>query len=605
MQVLLVDATNAYNSMFRHTALHNIQFICPELATYIINTYRAPSNLFLPDGSCIMSNEGTTQGDNCASGFYSVGIFPIIRKLTELNITGCVQSWFADDSAAGGKLQSLRKWWDNLLEIGPKYGYFPNSSKTYLVVKPHLFIEANNLFSGTNVIITPSGHSYLGAAIGTKIFREQFTRDKVNKWRKELLELCNIAKYEPQVCYSAFVYGLSKRWLYLMRTMDNISELFRPLEEIIKDNLIPTLFNSTNCSELDRAMYSLPAKYGGLSLLNPVEICNIEHSNSKSATRSIVDSILKQKVLLNNEELSSVARATKAAKYAIQKCKAVHYNAKQKQISDQLPTNNQRKIFGQLKDKGVSCWLTSLPLVEFGFTLSKQEFQDSLRIHYNKDLQNLPQFCACGAKNSLNHSLSCKKGGFVSLRHNQVRDLEASMLSEVCKDVVIEPQLTPLTGETFFHKTANTADEARLDISARGVWNTLDKTFFDVRIFHSQCPSNMNLELKALYNKHEKEKKRCYNARVINIEKSTFTPLVFSTAGGMGGESEAFHKRLATLLSQKRGNSYSETMSFVRRRLRFSILRSCLAAVRGYRGKSCRVEQDIDINLVPKEASYY
>ena len=95
--------------------------------------------------------------------------------------------------------------------------------------------------------------------------------------------------------------------------------------------------------------------------------------------------------------------------------------------------------------------------------------------------------------------------------------------------------------------------------------------------------------------------------RIINIEKSTFTPLVFSTSGGMGEEAEAFHKRLATLLSQKRGNSYSETMSFVRRRLRFSILRSCLAAVRGYRGKSCSVDSDIiDINLIiPKEASYY
>ena len=138
--------------------------------------------------------------------------------------------------------------------------------------------------------------------------------------------------------------------------------------------------------------------------------------------------------------------------------------------------------------------------------------------------------------------------------------------------------------------------ETRLDVSARGVWNSLDKTFFDVRIFHSQCPSNMNLELKALYNKHEKEKKS-YNARVINIEKSTFTPLVFSTSGGMGEEAEAFHKRLATLLSKKRGNSYSETMSFVRRRLRFSILRSCLAAVRGYRGKICSFEGDMDIGL--------
>ena len=39
--ILLVDATNAFNSLHRSTALHNIRFICPEFATYIyiINTY--------------------------------------------------------------------------------------------------------------------------------------------------------------------------------------------------------------------------------------------------------------------------------------------------------------------------------------------------------------------------------------------------------------------------------------------------------------------------------------------------------------------------------------------------------------------------------------
>ena len=72
--ILLVDATNAFNSLHRSTALHNIRFICPEFATYIINTYRQPAKLFLPDGSHILSNEGTTQGDNCASGFYSISM---------------------------------------------------------------------------------------------------------------------------------------------------------------------------------------------------------------------------------------------------------------------------------------------------------------------------------------------------------------------------------------------------------------------------------------------------------------------------------------------------------------------------------------------------
>ena len=116
---------------------------------------------------------------------------------------------------------------------------------------------------------------------------------------------------------------------------------------------------------------------------------------------------------------------------------------------------------------------------------------------------------------------------------------------------------------------------------------TMDKTFFDVRVFHHECPSNSNQEIGLAYKKHEGEKKRNYNARVLNVEKATFTPLVFSTQGGMGEEAEAFHKRLALLIAAKRGHLYSDVMSFVRRRLRFCILRSCIAAIRGYRGKPC------------------
>jgi hypothetical protein len=63
-------------------------------------------------------------------------------------------------------------------------------------------------------------------------------------------------------------------------------------------------------------------------------------------------------------------------------------------------------------------------------------------------------------------------------------------MSEVCKDVQWEPQLLPLRGETFDLCSTNTAAEARLDISARGIWNTVDKTFFDVRVFHPGAGSN-------------------------------------------------------------------------------------------------------------------
>src|SRR5690348_1037205 len=64
-----------------------------------------------------------------------------------------IQIWYADDSQAAGKLLALRRWWDKLWKIGPKYGYFPKPPKTFLIVKPGLIALATQIFEGTGVQI--------------------------------------------------------------------------------------------------------------------------------------------------------------------------------------------------------------------------------------------------------------------------------------------------------------------------------------------------------------------------------------------------------------------------------------------------------------------
>ena len=75
--------------------------------------------------------------------------------------------------------------------------------------------------------------------------------------------------------------------------------------------------------------------------------------------------------------------------------------------------------------------------------------------------------------------MSCKRGGFVSIRH--LRGLTANILTKVCKDVEIEPKLTLLTDEELGSRNANTTNEARLDIRARGVWERGQQSYLDLR----------------------------------------------------------------------------------------------------------------------------
>ncbi len=118
--------------------------------------------------------------------------------------------------------------------------------------------------------------------------------------------------------------------------------------------------------------------------------------------------------------------------------------------------------------KGSSIWLTALLLVEEGYVLSKREFFDAIYLRYRWQLKRLPSHCVCGKPFTVDHTLSCLKGGFIHRCHDEIRDLLAATINEVAYDVSIEPLLTPLSGE-ILPSSANTADDARVDIAARDV----------------------------------------------------------------------------------------------------------------------------------------
>ena len=413
----------------------------------------------------------------------------------------------------------------------------------------------------------------------------------VADWKKELLDLTQICKQEPQVCYAAYVFGLSKRWLYLMRTTPEIAEFFEPLECCISEQFLPTLFKSFNADIL-RKITTLPAKFGGLSIFDPVQIAPDENKYSRAATEPLVSIILEQKLTFDGAD--KVQEEVRKAKTSIATAKSDNFKHLQEELAN---VESLSTIIKHQSQKGTSLWLTTLPVESLGFVMNSQEFQDALCLRYNLPVKNMPPFCACGKANSVDHALCCMKGGYTVMRHNNVRDTVAALLREVCKDVTIEPPLIP---------SKELGDRSSLDVGARGLWSGLEKTLFDVRIFHPGAQSYQNRSLDAIYKAHEKEKKNKYLTHVLNKEKCSFTPLVFSTHGGCGPEALRFHKRLASLIAKKRNILYSDAVSYVRRRIRFSILRTTLIALRGYRGKDAKHidSSEEDLNLIPTVSRY-
>ena len=70
------------------------------------------------------------------------------------------------------------------------------------------------------------------------------------------------------------------------------------------------------------------------------------------------------------------------------------------------------------------------------------------------------------------------KVDYLTIRYNEIRDLTASLLTEVYHKVQIEPTLQPLSGESFDHATLNKEDGASLDVSMNSFWGV------DVKIIY-------------------------------------------------------------------------------------------------------------------------
>ena len=458
--MLLVDATNAFNSLNRQVALHNIRRLCPPLATILINTYRAPTDLFV-DGDTLQSQEGTTQGDPLAMPMYVLATIPLIKKLKGSS----KQIWYADDATTAGKIADLRAWWDLLISEGPDFGYFPNPSKTWLITKEGFNDAGLSGFAGKGVRITSDGRPYLGAAIGSGEYVKNYVKSKVNSWLSNVSNLTTIAKTQPHAAYSALTHGLSSKWTYLCHTVPNISNLLKPLDDALRTKLIPALTGRPPRNDLEHTLFALPARMGGLGITIPSKQADQEHQSSQ-----LVTSVLQDHILMQDETYTfEVIAEQLETKTTVRNINKDNCSKTTSDLMELLP-NSLRRSMKLASEKGSSTWLTVLPLSEHDFALHKRAFQDSLALLYGWTPDNLPSKCSCGVSFSVEHALSCPKGGFPSIRHNEIRDMTATLLTEVCNDVRIEPELQPVTDEELTGSSANSQAGARLDIAANGVW---------------------------------------------------------------------------------------------------------------------------------------
>jgi len=457
--LLQIDANNAFNSLNRRLALHNINMICPLMRVLLLNTYRDDS--LLPSGKeFFLSQEGLTQGDNVAMAAYGANTLPLIRRLKEQLPATILHKWYADDANATGGLLAIRELFDLLTTIGPNYGYYVNTNKSWLVVHPGKQEEARRIFDGLPINITEDGHQILGSAIGTEEFMRTFSNTKCNSYIEEIGRLSETAKEEPHLAYSALVNCLQAQWLHFLRTTPLDNGCLERADEVITRRLLPIILNRPTISNLERQWLALPAREGGLGInIWSDEEVSLQYQASLKMCRPLLEKLGWEEC---EQQQKAIAAQTRRERLQQQQQRAATVHSELNGV--------QQRAREVASEKGASSWLHTRPLESQGYYLSPNEFRDAVALRMAWNPADLPKICQCGVDYTVTHALSCQLGGFPTHRHNETRDLLADVMTEACTGVAIEPVLSPVDGRTFERTSTTTDSNARLDIVAGGVW---------------------------------------------------------------------------------------------------------------------------------------
>ena len=117
----------------------------------------------------------------------------------------------------------------------------------------------------------------------------------MSEWIKKLEILTEFACTEPHAAFSGFIHGLRHRYTYFMRTVPGVSHLLKPQDDAI-DTFLKVLLQGYGFNTTERFQFSLPAKYGGMGLIIPSEICQEEYKNSQATTRETTNKIMRNEI---------------------------------------------------------------------------------------------------------------------------------------------------------------------------------------------------------------------------------------------------------------------------------------------------------------------
>ena len=189
------------------------------------------------------------------------------------------------------------------------------------------------------------------------------------------------------------------------------------------------MVHDVSASEL--SLITLPARLGGMGINDPVDSVGIAFSTSRTCRKKIVHSIKGTWRILCFYHNNQMHEAKKQQKVALN----TSQQSTLASIMTSLSGDKKRAVKRAVHSKA-KIWLTVIPVSYHHFDLSPTEFRDALALRYPCPFLKVPAECdGCGDKFTFQHALDCRKGRFVTQRHNEVRDALGDLASIAFKGV--------------------------------------------------------------------------------------------------------------------------------------------------------------------------
>ena len=308
------------------------------------------------------------------------------------------------------------------MKFGPQYGYFPEPGKSYYVCKAEDEDAAHQAFDSYGLDINYSrGQRYLDGFIGSAEKKEEWLVGMVDKSAAAVVTLSTVAERYPQTAYAGFTFCMQNEWQYVQRVVADTAPFFSPLEEAIRTHFLPALLGvpSVEINGDYRQLLTHSIKLGGLAICNPVDTALSVHKASLVATRHLTVTVsLVDPPVTRFDPGAHCMCATKAGAAA-----------RRDQLQNEqifLDRRGRDKPAVARRDKqncAAGTWLSVFPNWLNGNGLSENKWRDNVRLRYNHSPLDMPAACdGCGAKMTVEHALSCKTGGLVHIRHDDVAD---------------------------------------------------------------------------------------------------------------------------------------------------------------------------------------